>query len=142
MSESIDISLLQPSFFGPTVIHQPLYIINRLTNEAHGYQAVHDLLAGAAFFDFNGWSPGIYLIENNSTATLPVVLFERTYLVNPGEIWNFIAHDEIGSHIAWLNTGTIGRIIESFWDVSLGGSIWDGGQSLWDIFPSGPGAHP
>jgi len=142
MSNPIDISLLQPTFFGPTVINQPVTIVNRLTNEAYGYKTVQDVLAGAAFFDFNGWAPAIYQISNMSTGPLPVVLFGKTYVVQAGTQWNFVAHDEIASHSAWQDLGTIGRIVESFWDLILGGSIWDGGSSHWDVYASGPGSHP
>jgi|SRR5215472_18485639 len=138
----VDISLVQPGFFGPQIPQSPILITNVLTNEYHGYQTVQDVLDGNPFFDFNGWPPSIYTINNTSTGALPVVLFEKTYIVNPGQFWKFIAHDEIGSHIGWMDSGTVGLIIQSFWDVSLGGSIWDGGQSLWDVYPSTTGSHP
>lgn len=130
----INISLLQPRFYGPAVSRAPVYIWNTLTNEIHDYQDATDVLAGAKFFDFTGWPPSIYEINNNGTNPLPVVLFDQTYVVEPGQLWVFVAHDEIGSHIAWLASGEVSRIIESYWDVSLGGSIWDGGQSLWDVY--------
>jgi hypothetical protein len=131
----INISLMQPRFFGPGVYTSaPLYIWNTLTNEIKGYQSAADVLMGQPFFDFTGWPPSIYQINNASTAVLPVVLFEQTYLVEPGQLWVFIAHDEIGSHIAWLEAGNVSRTIESYWDVSLGGSIWDAGDSLWDVY--------
>lgn len=130
----INISLLQPSFYGPAVSLAPLYIWNTLTNEIHNYQTAADVLQGAPFFDFNGWPPSIYEINNSTNAVLPVVLFEQTYLVEPGSLWVFIAHDEIGSHIAWQASGAVSRTIQSFWDVSLGGSLWDAGASLWDVY--------
>jgi len=142
MANPIEISLLQPTFFGPQTPQSPITIINVLTNEAHGYQTVQDVLEGQPFFDFNGWPPSIYTINNTSTGDLPVVLFEKSYVVHAGQFWKFIAHDEIGSHIGWMDTGQVSLIIQSFWDTSLGGSIWDGGASLWDVFPSGPGSHP
>jgi len=142
MTNPIEISLLQPTFFGPTVPQRPITIINRLTNEARGYYTVGDVLSGQPYFTFNEWSPAIYQINNTSPDPLPVLLFDRVYIVQSGTLWNFIAHDEIASHAGWQDTGTIGRIIQSFWDLSLGGSIWDGGASLWDVFASGPGTHP
>jgi len=142
MANAIDISLLQPTFFGPTVPQKPITIINRLTGEARGYFTVGDVLMGQPFFTFNEWAPAIYQINNTSPDPLTVVLFDHTYVVQAGTLWNFIAHNEIASNIGWQDTGTIGRIIESFWDVSLGGSIWDAGASHWDVYSSGPGIHP
>jgi hypothetical protein len=125
--------------FEPAGAHVPLLIWNMLTNEAHGYNTVQDALMGRPFFDFNGWPPSIYGIYNYSTAALPVVMFERTYIVEPGSEWQFIAHDEIGTHIGFPLPGTQTRIIQSIWDTQVPGgpSIWDtqvpGGPSLWDI---------
>ena len=142
MANAIDISLLQPTFFGPTVPQKPITIISRLTGEARGFYTVQDVLRGQPFFTFNEWAPSIYQINNTATDPLPVVLFDKTYIVQPGTVWNFIAHAEIASSLGWQDTGSIGLIIESFWDVSLGGSIWDAGASHRDVFPSGPGTHP
>jgi hypothetical protein len=116
----------------------PLLIWNMLTNETHGYQTVQDALNGQPFFDFNGWPPAIYQIDNYANGPLPVVLFEHTYIVNQGSEWRFIAHDEIGTHKGFPLPGTQTRLIASYWDVLLGGSIWDtqvpGGPSIWDAY--------
>lgn len=131
----INISLLQPRFYGPAVSQAPVYIWNTLTNQIYSYQTVADVLKGQPFFDFTEFPPSIYEISNTSSASLPVVLFEQSYSVDPGSKWVFIAHDEIGSHIAWLESGAVSLTIQSYWDVGIAnGSIWDAGASLWDIY--------
>jgi len=115
-------------------VERPLVIWNTLTSEAWGYQDVPSALHGRAAFDFDRLDPGIYGVKNNTMQVLPVLLFNRTYQVNPGTEWRFIAHDEIGSNRAILRNAAMARIVQSYWDVALGGSIWDNGESHWDGF--------
>jgi hypothetical protein len=115
-------------------LEEPLVIWNTLTSEAHGYLDVPSALAGRNEFEFEKMKPGIYGVKNYTMQVFPVLLFNRTYLVNPGTEWRFIAHDEISSHSAFLRDAAMARIIRSYWDMSLGGSLWDDDQSIWDGF--------
>lgn len=114
----------------------PLVIGDQLQKKLYGYQSVNELLAGASFFSFNGpkWKPSIYDIVNNSGQTLQVVMFNRTYNVNDGTIWRFVAHDEIEGRTLddayVISDGTPTN--QPYWDPLLGGSFWDNYQSPWD----------
>lgn len=145
----INISLMQPSFYGVTIRPDPIYIWNTLTGEVYSYQKVQDLplnsgsdsaiipISGpgsVGFFSFDNWPPSIYEVANNSSAAFTVILFGKSYDVEPGTLWVFFAHDEISSHAAWQRSGTVSRIIPSIWDA--GASIWDSGNSIWDVYLS------
>ena len=128
---------------GPTgTAYKPLVIVNLLTNEMREYEAVRELLGSEPFFDFAKFKPSIYGIRNFTAAALPVVLFGKSYSVGAGQEWRFVAHDEIGSHVGpWADSGFYfdgnqTRLTQSYWDRLLGGSIWDGGQSVWDLINS------
>lgn len=116
--------------------------MNMLTNEIWEYDTVAELYGpNLTFFDWAGgpFKPGVYNIINNTNTTLYVILFSQAYSVLPGQEWQFSAHDEIGAHVApgtsagsWFNPNA-GRQTGSYWDTLLGGSIWDSGQSVWDL---------
>ena len=126
------LSLMTAGQFMVATVNDPLSINNLLTGEVHGYATVGDALKGQAVFEFDYWPPGIYYIKNYANGTLPVLLFNKTYNVNPGSEWNFIAHAEIGPPFGFPIMGTQTRIVQSIWDA--GASVWDGGTSLWDVY--------
>lgn len=122
--------------------NKELIVMNMLTNEMWEYDSVAELYGpNLTFFDWAGgpFKPGVYDIANYTTDPLVVVLFSQRYNVLPGQVWEFVAHDEVGAHAApgtasgmWFNPNA-SRQIGSYWDQLLGGSIWDGGQSIWDL---------
>lgn len=121
---------------------KPLIVVNMLTNEIWEYDSVSELYGpNLTFFDWAGgpFRPGVYNVINNTATPLNVILFGQSYSVLPGQVWEFSAHDEIGAHAApgtsagsWFNPNE-SRQLGSYWDTLLGGSIWDGGQSQWDL---------
>lgn len=134
---------IMPGVPGPSGTPQaPLIVQNMLTSEMWEYDSVNELYGpNLTFFDWAGgpFRPGVYNIINNTNTSLNISLFGQPYVVQPGQTWQFSAHDEVTAHAApgtgsgmWFNPEA-GRQIESYWDTLLGGSIWDGGASIWDL---------
>jgi|SRR5215471_735637 len=120
--------------------HRPLAIWNVLTGEVRGYDTVDALLNGAAYFDFVLLPPSIYSVKNFTGTPLTVVLFGAKYTVEGGTEWRFVAHDEIAAHRDTIRLdASLGLMVRSYWDTLLGGSIWDGGDSIWDAYSTGGG---
>jgi hypothetical protein len=129
----IDISLMTPRS-GIPIPQAPLYVLNLLTNEVHGYTTVADLLNGAPFFNFSVLSPGIYEINNGTETALPVVLFRQSYTVDVSQQWIFVAHDEMVSNLAWQKFADgLAILTQTVWDTSLGGTTWDNATTIWDL---------
>lgn len=131
-----------PGFHHAHRAGRDLVVMNLLTNEVWEYDTVQGLLGSDSFFDFAKLKPSVYGVRNFADATLPVVLFGKSYSVHVGQEWRFVAHDEIGSHAGpWADAGFYldgnqTRLTQSYWDRALGGSIWDNGASVWDLINS------
>ena len=110
----------------------PIILADMLNDKLYGYSDIVDMTGGKGFFDFNTFKPSIYDIINTTTETLIVVLFSQSYSVGPGEIWRFVAHDEIEAHTVINMTPTNPSVNLPYWDTLLGGSFWDNYQSPWD----------
>jgi len=86
-------------------------IVNELTGQEWHFRrhhALYSLSRSADYFTFNTFTPGLYNIENKTTQEVNVVLFNRSYRIEPNVKWQLVAHPQIESTaLDWLEVGRI-----------------------------------
>lgn len=80
--------------------YDPMAVIevrNEMTGQAWKFRDIGSMYGPDGTFALRGqWPPGLYRIENRTTNSLRLTLWNEVHNIAPGETWRFFAHSEMG----------------------------------------------